>query len=464
MQIIGGFYIVQLLEKGLTGEPMPTKDELKAMICGEIDRRRAEIIKTALNILENPETGFREIKTSRLVREKFNELGITPREGLALTGVKGTLSGAGEGPSVAVLGELDSLIIPDHLKADVKTGAAHACGHHAQIGTLIGAAVGFTYSGVMPYLSGKVVFMAVPAEEYIEINFRNGLRKEGKISYLAGKQELIKLGEFDDIDMAMMTHNHSIPGGKKLGVGGTSNGMLAKQIQFIGKAAHAGAAPHKGINALNAAMISISAIHTQRETFRERDTIKVHPIITKGGETVNIVPSDVRMETYVRGKTLEAIQKASEKVDRCLRAGALAVGGRVRITTLPGYSPMMNDPGLQEVYKGNALSLVGEEEVGQTEGHTGGSTDMGDISQIMPAVHPYAGGAVGLSHGKDFMINDYELGVIIPAKAMAMTVIDLLVDGAVKGKEVLAKSNPPFTKDKYIALMESLLKEEEYEG
>ncbi len=443
---------------------MPTKDELKALVCREIDRRRDEIIQTSLDILDHPEAGFREIKTSRLVAGKFAEWGISHREGLALTGIKGQLMGSGEGPSVAILGELDSLIVPDHLKADKKTGAAHACGHHAQIGMMLGAAVGFTYSGVMPHLNGTVVFMAVPAEEYIEINFRNTLRKEGRISFLAGKQELIKLGEFDDIDLAMMTHNHGRPGGKKLGIGGTSNGMMAKQIQFIGIGAHAGAAPHLGVNALNAAMIALSAIHAQRETFRDRDSIRVHPIITKGGESVNIVPSDVRMETYVRGRTLEAIQKAGEKVDRCLRAGALAVGGRVRINSLPGYSPMINDRGLQEVYQGNALSLVGEEEVGLTEGHTGGSTDMGDISQIMPAIHPYAGGAAGIAHGNDFMINDYELGLIIPAKAMVMTVIDLLAEGAVKGKEILAKSNPSFTKEKYLALMDSLLKEEEYEG
>jgi hypothetical protein len=82
----------------------------------------------------------------------------------------------------------------------------------------------------------------------------------------------------------------------------------------------------------------------------------------------------------------------------------------------------------------------------------------------MPAIHPYAGGAIGLSHGNDFMINDYELGVIIPAKAMAMTVIDLLADGAVKGKEILAKSKPPLTREQYFALMDSLLKEEEYDG
>ena len=443
---------------------MPTKDELKTMACREIDRRKDEIIKTALDILENPETGFRELKTSRIVKEKFNEWGITPKDRLALTGVKGSLSGGGEGPIVAILGELDSLIVPDHPKADIITGAAHACGHHAQIGMLIGAAAAFAHSGVMPHLCGKVVFMAVPAEEYIEINFRNGLRKEGKISYLAGKQELIKLGAFDDIDLAMMTHNHSNPRGKKLGIGGTSNGMLAKQIQFIGRGAHAGAAPHKGINALNAAMIAISAIHTQRETFRESDAIRVHPIITKGGEAVNIVPSDVRMETYVRGKTLESIKNANDKVDRCLRAGALAVGGKVRIATLPGYSPMLNDPGLQEVYKENAFLLVGEDQVGQTKGHMAGSTDMGDISQILPAIHPYAGGAVGISHGNDFLINDYELAVILPAKAMAMTVIDLLADGAVKGKEILAKSKPPLSREQYFALMDSLLREEEYDG
>jgi amidohydrolase len=443
---------------------MPTRDELKAKLCREMDRRKEEIIQLALEVLENPETGFKEIKTARLVTGKFAELGLSHKEGLALTGVKGTLIGAGEGPSVAILGELDALIVPDHAKADAVTGAAHACGHHAQIGMLIGAAVGLAGSGIMRHLSGKVIFIASPAEEYIEIAFRNNLRKVGKISFLAGKQELIKLGEFDDIDLAMMTHNLSNPKAKKLGVGGTSNGMLAKQIHFIGQGAHAGASPHMGINALNAAMIALSAIHTQRETFRDRDSIRVHPIITKGGEAVNIVPSDVCMETYVRGKTLEAIKKANEKVDRCLRAGALAVGGRVHITTLPGYSPMANDPGLQQVFKANARSLVGVEEVVETEGHGGGSTDMGDVSQILPAIHPYAGGAVGLSHGHDFMINDYDLGLILPAKAMAMTVIDLLADGAPRAREILAGSKPALTKEQYLALMDSLLKDEEYDG
>ncbi|MBN1662701.1 MAG: amidohydrolase [Deltaproteobacteria bacterium] len=441
---------------------MPSKEELKAKVCLEIDKRSSEIIEMAKNIGENPETGFREVKTARLVAEKFAALGLTYGDGLALTGVKAVLPCTGEGPTVAVLGELDSLIVPDHPLADPKTGAAHACGHHGQIGMLIGSAIGILGARIADYLSGRIVFMAVPAEEYIEIGFRDELRKSGKITYLAGKQELIKLGQFDDIDMAMMTHSLSIPGDKKIVVGGTSNGMVAKQVRFIGRSAHAGSSPHQGINALNAAMIALNAINSQRETFRDQDAIRVHPIITRGGETVNIVPADVRMETYVRGRTMNAIQSANGKVDRCLRAGALAVGGKVGITTLPGYSPMMNNEILQDVYYKNAVLLLGESAIIQSYGHMAGSTDMGDVSQIMPAIHSYAGGTSGITHGNDFLIRDYEQAVLVPAKIMAMTVIDLLADGAAKAREIKENSTPLLSKEQYISSMNGLLREAEY--
>jgi len=398
------------------------------------------------------------------VADKFRELGIPHRTGLAITGIKGVLEGVGKGPTVAVLGELDSLIVPDHPKADPKTGAAHACGHHAQIGMLIGVAVALTGSGILPHLNGRVTLLAVPAEEYIEIEYREGLRNKGKISFLAGKPELVRLGEFDDVDMAIMTHTYVMEKGKKLGLGGTSNGTVAKRAQFVGRAAHAGSAPHRGINALNAAMIALSAINTQRETFKEADTIRVHPIITKGGDAVNIVPSDVRLETFVRGKTIEAIKDANEKVDRALRAGALAVGARVHITTLPGYLPMISDRNLQVVYRANAISLVSKGKVVPGGRHGAGSTDMGDISHIMPALHAFAGGATGTSHGNDYLIEDYDLAVVTAAKAMAMTVVDLLADGAARGKEVLARSKPRMTKQAYVDFLNSLLKEEEYQG
>lgn len=213
---------------------MFSREELKAKVCQEIDRRSEEITGVAQAILETPETGFREVKTSRLVARKLAELKIPYRDSLAITGVKGFLQGDADGPTVAVLGELDSLIVPDHPKADPETGAAHACGHHAQIGMLIGVAVGLTGAGVLPSFGGRVALIAVPAEEYIEIEFRESLRKTGKISFLGGKPELIKLGEFDDIDMAMMTHTATMKKGKTLSLGGTVTGLWPSRSSSLG--------------------------------------------------------------------------------------------------------------------------------------------------------------------------------------------------------------------------------------
>jgi amidohydrolase len=247
---------------------MPSKEELKRRVFEEIDSHADEIIKLSQTILNNPEPGFREAKTSQLVAGKFAALGIPFRAGLALTGVRAELVGGSAGPTIALLGELDSLIVNEHPFANSQTGAAHACGHHCQIGMMMGAAIGLMQPDVLSALSGRIVLMAVPAEEYIEIEYRDGLRREGKIEFLGGKPELIKLGEFDDVDLAMMMHTTSNPEEGKLCLSGTNNGTLAKKIQFIGRGAHAGGAPHLGINALNAATLALSAIHYNRETFR----------------------------------------------------------------------------------------------------------------------------------------------------------------------------------------------------
>jgi amidohydrolase len=382
---------------------------------------------------------------------------------LALTGVKGVIEGAREGPTVGVIGELDSLIVIGHPNADPMTNAAHACGHHAQIGMLMGVATGLIKSKVLDHLSGRVALMAVPAEEYIEVEFREELRRQGKVEFLGGKPELIKVGAFDDVDLAMMTHTTSNMRERKLATGGTNNGIVAKSVQFIGKAAHAGGAPHKGINALNAAMLALSAMHAQRETHRDEDSIRVHPIITQGGTAVNSVPSDVRMETFVRGKTIAAVDEAAEKVDRALRAGALAVGGKVKITTLPGYLPISNNEAMMELWKSNAVNLVGDTNVGDV-GHRGGSTDMGDLSQIMPVIHPYVGGAVGNGHGSDYLIKDYALAVLTSAKAMAMTVIDLLADSGNGAKSIKAEQKAAMTKQQYLSYMRKIYKEEVYQN
>ena len=442
---------------------MPSREELKLRAFQEIDSRADEIVTLAKTILAHPEPGFRETKTSHLVATKFAEMGIPFRAGLALTGVRGELIGGTAGPSLAILGELDSLIVNEHPHADASTGAAHACGHHCQIAMLMGAAMALSQSDVLSELSGRLIFIAVPAEEYIEIEYRDSLRREGKLEFLGGKPELIKLGEFDDVDMAMMLHTTSVPEEKQLCISGTNNGTVAKRIQFIGKGAHAGGSPHLGINALNAATLALSAIHYNRETFRDNDTVRVHPIITRGGDAVSAVPADVRMETFVRGRTIEAIMDANRKTDRALKAGALAVGANVNIQTIPGYMPLTQNTAMGDIFRANSVDLVGEKNVGHVA-HRTGSTDMGDVSQLMPAIHPYVGGASGLGHGADYVIEDYGLAAITATKALAATAIDLMGDGATNAGNIISGQRPQMTRGQYLKFMRDLASEETYVG
>ena len=348
---------------------MATTEQLKARLCAEIDRRKGEIVAISEHIMKHPEPGYREVRTAEFVAGWFRRMGLECREGLALTGVKTRLRGRSRGPTVAVLGELDSLIVGEHPFADPTTRAAHACGHNAQVASMIGAGMGL--QAVMDELDGDVVLFAVPAEEYIEVEWRLGLREQGKLEFLVGKAELIKLGEFDDVDMAIITHTNARPEDGLASVGDTHNGCVVKFMRFMGKGAHAGSAPHLGINALKAAEIALHAIDANRETFRDDDTIRVHPIITRGGEAVSAVPADVRLETFVRGKTVEAIADAARKVDRSLRAGAQAIGARVQITTIPGYLPQQMDSNLVALTRANCAAVVGEANMGRPRHSTG---------------------------------------------------------------------------------------------
>jgi amidohydrolase len=446
---------------------MATIAELKAQTQAAIESRSAWLIDIAKTILDHPEAGFQETTTARLVSDKLHELGIGHDTGIALTGIKGYIRGGKPGPTVAVIGELDSLRVPGHPHANATTGAAHACGHHCQIGMMLGAAIGLKALEGQDALAGNIALIAVPAEEFIDVEYRWRLHQSGKLGLMAGKQEFIRLGAFDDVDMAMMVHTASSSAEDvKFALGGTSNGHVVKYVRFIGRSAHAGSSPHQGINALQAAMVALNALNTQRETLRNEDTIRLHGILTSGGTSVNAVPAEVRYEGRVRGKNAEVIADANMKMDRCLRAGALAMGAKVNIVTLPGYLPMRNNLSMLELFQHNAAQLVGESQITthSPSRNRGGSTDMGDLSQIMPVIHPYTTAATGTGHGADYLIQDYVQAVIHPAKAMAMTVIDLLANGAEKAKEVLDTSPAPMSKRQYLALQDSRLTEELYEG
>ena len=426
-----------------------------------VEQHAPAAIDVARDINEHPETGFREERTASLVRQWFDRIGLPHRDGLALTGVRADLAGSGDGPRIAVIGELDSLIVPGHPFADPNTSFAHACGHHAQIGTMLTVAAVLSDPDVRDALKGHVAFMAVPAEEFIEIEHRQMLRDEGKLEFMGGKAELVRLGEFDDVDISILTHASSNATEGLLAVDSINNGALAKEARFLGVQAHAGSAPHRGINALQAATIAIAAINANRETFQDQDSIRVHPIITRGGDVVNAVPAEVRMEMFVRGRNLEAIADADRKVDRALRAGALAVGGKVEITSFSAYLPLKNDSALSAVYRNNAAQVVGEDNVTKA-GPRGSSTDMGDLSHLMPTIQPYARGATGTAHGVDFLIADYAQAVANPALATVLTMLDLLSEGGA-ADGVIAGATPLLSKDEYLALQRSLSRKRLYE-
>jgi amidohydrolase len=429
---------------------MTSLNDLKKKICASVDSSADAVRQYAESVFREPELGFKEVKTAAKTAEFFRKLGMPPREGLAITGVKAALEAKRSGPVIAVMGELDAIGCPEAPSADPQTGAAHTCGHFLQLGAMMGAAIALKEIRKTEELCGGVVFFAVPAEEYVEIAYRTRLREEGKLHFLAGKEELIYRGELDGIDLAMMIHSNAFSPGPSVYIGKSSNGFIGKTIRYIGKEAHAAAAPHEGINALNAAMLGLMGIHALRETFKDEDHIRVHPVITKGGDLVNSVPADVRLETYVRGKTMEAIEATHEKIDRALRAGGEAVGAKTIIQTSHGQLPLVCPEQMNDIFIKNAQLAHPGIQIARI-GHFSGSTDMGDVSHIMPVIHPYIGGVSGALHGRDFAVTDFDAACLLPAKAMAMSVAELLYGSAEAAKKIIADNKPLLTREEYVA-------------
>jgi amidohydrolase len=438
--------------------------ETRALAFHTIDAATHDLISAAKSAYATPETGFNEYKTAAFVQEQLQALGFVVETGIARTGMKAVLRGSQPGPTIAVLAELDALRVPSHPGADPETGAAHACGDHAQIGSLLGVATALSTPKIKNYLHGNVAFIITPAEEFIEIQNRLALKNAGELEFLSGKQEMIRLGTFYDIDMAMMVHTSAGNGSASLSVGGSTNAHVSHQVRYIGKSAHAGGAPDQGINALQAAMLANSAINAQRETFRESDVVRVHGIISNGGSSVNAIPSEVLYEGRVRAKSVEVIAPIAERIVRCYRAGALAMGASVEVQSVAGYHALRQDPIIQNIFVANAELIFGRDSIdivpdSQTNG---GSTDMGDLSMIMPVIHPYINSASGVGHGNDYIVTDYDRAVVAPAKIMTATIIEMLANGAQKATETLDKSNPPMTADEYVSVQRGRFTTEVY--
>lgn len=433
-----------------------TKEELKRRVCEAIRARRADIKAVAESVFAEPELGFKETKTSEKIRAQFEKLGLTCETGWGLTGVRARMKGRKSRKTVALLGELDAIVCREHPQADPKTGAAHCCGHHVQLANLVAVGMAFKDAGIMNELDGDLVLFAVPAEEYVEIDFRNGLRSDGKLRYLGGKQQLIAEGAFDGIDMAMQMHVSITDDPEGFyNLGASCNGFVGKLITYRGRAVHAAFAPDQGINALNAALMGLMGVNAIRERFREEDFVRFHPIINSGGDLVNVIPDFVKMESYTRAANVEALLRYNTDINRALKAGADAVGATFELHDLPGYLPLLPDEAMRGVLRDNAVALFGEDHVAVGE-HSAGSTEMGDVSHLMPVVHPWVGCAKGVLHGANFVLDNEEVAYEKSPEVLAMTIIDLLWDDAAKAEVICANFKPVFNKETYCAFQDKI--------
>lgn len=436
------------------------KQEMKALAIEAIEARRADLIDMGQTLYAMPETGFREYKTSAYVKKALQNLGLSVQDGIGITGLCANAPGRTHGRRIAVMGELDALLMPSHPHADPDTGAAHACGHHTQLTMTIGAAIGLICGGVMPWLDGDVAFLAVPAEEVIELEYRSELANEGKIKFFGGKQEFIRLGVFDDVDAVLCAHLSNTGETGKFRHNASYNGVLHKIVRFVGKSSHAALAPQLGVNALHAALNAISNINSLRETLPEAEYARIHYIITKGGDSPNIIPDDVRMEFGVRAASAEYMLSLNERVNRAIVSGAQAIGAQAEITDMGAYLPTHQNSALSYMFAENAAVLVGADHVIDASGlHRCSSTDVGDVASLRPTIHPNFGGATGTPHTVYFDVVDDGFAYVEAAKAIAMTVIDLLADGGHGVAEIKEGFKPLFADKKaYLDYYEKLFR------
>ncbi|HEY8546381.1 MAG TPA: M20 family metallopeptidase [Acidimicrobiales bacterium] len=374
---------------------------IKARLAAEVDRRAEVLVDVSHQIHAHPELNFQEHFAHDLLTD------VLEKEGLAVTRAAGGvdtafLATAGtEGPTVAVLCEYDAL-----------PAIGHACGHNVIAAAGLGA--GLAAAALADELGGRVVVMGTPAEE-------GG----------GGKVKLIDAGAFEGVDAALMVH----PADADL----TAMDVIAVQwaaVTYRGEAAHAAAFPHKGRNALDAAVLGYMNVAALRQHIAPGE--RIHGIITHGGDKPNIVPAYAAAEWMVRSPTLARLQRLKERFTACLQAGADAAGCTVEIAWQdPAYADMVDNGVIAERYVDNARRL-GREVVAPTlGGKVVGSTDMGNVSYVVPSIHPmirvappgvpihtpefatYAGGEAG------------DTAVVDGAKALAFTVADLWLDEAV---------------------------------
>ncbi len=370
----------------------------KDQVCKYIDEQADRLRSVSSEIYANPELKLKEYDAARLlVRElEKGQFAVTLGVGGLDTAISAVHPEESEGPSVAIIGEYDAL--PE---------LGHACGHNLIAAAALGASL--AVGSIKDQLPGKLVFCGTPGEE-------GG----------GGKVTMVKEGVFDGIDVAMMFH----PADKNI-IGRGSLAISEVMIEFTGRSSHAAGSPEKGINALDAVIQTFNGINALRQHMR--DDARIHGIITDGGAKPNIVPEHAAANFYVRALRDDYRDELLEKLRTCAEGAAMATGAKLSFEIVGmEYQAMKPNRVLGKVFTHN-LELLGES-IHTPKDKSMGSTDMGDVSQVVPAIHPYMQicdkGVAG--HSREFakaaMSQRGHNVMLKAAKAMAMSVIDVLTN------------------------------------
>ncbi len=424
-------------------------------IVKNVEKYRQDILDAERWIWRHPEVGYTEWQTNAYLLEKFRGYGYEPVEVGDIPGFYVDLDTGLPGPTLAIMGELDALDIAGHPES--VNGMAHCCGHNCQCAEMVGIAAALKEPGALEGLCGRIRLMLVPAEEMIQLEFRKGLIDQGVIRYLGGKTEFMRRGYFDGVDLALMVHTDN-DNDYDFSCQEGYNGIIAKILTYKGKSSHAGGSPHDGINAQYAATLGLDGCNALRETFRDQDHIRFHPILKGVKSAVNIIPDEMRIESYTRGKPMDAYVKANKRINRALAAGALAMGAQLHICDMPGYAMEYHDEMFMDLCRQCCEDLSGKDKVKfDRSAWSTGSSDFGDLTMVMPGVQFYANGHTGLGHGIDFQVADPERACVNPAKAELFIADALLSEGAARAKEIIARYKAPFASIKdYLDFIDTL--------
>ena len=369
-------------------------------------------------LFRHPELGYKEFTNKKILIDYFKQHDIFTEELGFCTAFKASI-GSGS-PKIALIAELDALPTPGHPFASKTDNAAHSCGHSTQC-----AIMAYTLVKLKDRIKkGSVTVYFTPAEEFTDVAFRKKLIARGEIDYIGGKINMLCAGQFDKDDLFI--HLHTMASQQYVFSLNTSlSGFVYKRFIFKGKATHAAVSPDQGINALNCFVLFDNALNMLRETFREKDHIRIHGIIDEGGQSVNSIPERVVYECYIRSSDEKALITTTARVEQAARNCAKALGGSVKIETIPGYLPMHQNELINDVIRKNMLKHCKKEEIHDHE-FSMAAGDIGDLSCFKPTVQFGYSGFSGSCHSKDLCIADEKKAYLYPSMVVYDTVIYLL--------------------------------------